>query len=517
MESAIANPQSAMGVVLGGEAGSRRLAVHPAGLDPGPARRVGGARLGVVMGTGGDAVTVGRVAARVLPRPGAGGAARRPVRDRPRGREDRGRRRGGCAHVPEDPGHTGVDLHECVRRPREPLPRDRNGRAGAPPRREVPPRGVRQGELGQRAVVRGHSDASRTAAGAPDRGPHRPPHRDRRSAGRARAAGRAHGDDPLRLAGRCVPSRRRRRRRAGGRRRPGARRRDRARGARRVRPFPRPSIRRVVVVVPSLFTLFNLFFGIWAMVLASRAEFYRAGWYIFFAGILDALDGRVARLSKTGSRFGAELDSLVDAVSFGVAPAFLVYQLEFASAGQAEWIFCYFYVMAVTIRLARFNLTQAGRSKRYFIGLPSPAAGTTLATFYPFTTTDLFQQLFRVMPRHHLMQLLMILLTILMVSNVRYATLPRAGFRSWRGLLGLATVLFILIFGVLEHDAFFFPLGIVYMAYGVLRATVLGFFLEAGEDEEAEIAGPIVITDGDQVDEAYGPRPRGVAPRGSER
>jgi len=266
-----------------------------------------------------------------------------------------------------------------------------------------------------------------------------------------------------------------------------------------------------------LFTLFNLFFGIWAMVLASRAEFYRAGWYIFFAGILDALDGRVARLSKTGSRFGAELDSLVDAVSFGVAPAFLVYQLEFASAGQAEWIFCYFYVMAVTIRLARFNLTQAGRSKRYFIGLPSPAAGMTLATFYPFTTTDLYQQLFRVLPRHHLMQLLMILLTILMVSNVRYATLPRAGFRSWRGLLGLATVLFILIFGVLEHDAFFFPLGIVYMAYGVLRATVLGFFLEAGEDEEAEIAGPIVITDGDQVDEAYGPRPRGVAPRGSER
>src|SRR5207248_11561617 len=103
------------------------------------------------------------------------------------------------------------------------------------------------------------------------------------------------------------------------------------------------------------------------------------------AGILDALDGRVARLSKTGTRFGAELDSLVDIVSFGVAPAFLMYQLEFASAGQAEWIFCYFYVMAAAIRLARFNITQAGRSKRYFIGLPSAAAGLTLATAYLFT------------------------------------------------------------------------------------------------------------------------------------
>lgn len=281
-----------------------------------------------------------------------------------------------------------------------------------------------------------------------------------------------------------------------------------------MRRFARPSMRRVVVVVPSLFTLFNLFFGIWSMVLAARGEFYRAGWYIFFAGILDALDGRVARLSQTGSRFGAELDSLVDIVSFGVAPAFLIYQLEFATAGAAEWIFCYFYVMAAAIRLARFNITQAGRAKRYFVGLPSPAAGMTLATFFPFTTTELWQHVARLMPRHHMLQLLMILLTILMVSNVRYATLPRAGLRTLQGLLGLATILFVVIFGLLEHDAFFFPLGITYMAYGVLRAALLSFFSEGGEDEEAEIAGPIEITDGDPVDTALGQRPRGVAPHG---
>jgi len=103
-----------------------------------------------------------------------------------------------------------------------------------------------------------------------------------------------------------------------------------------MKPFPRPNIRRAVIVVPSLFTLFNLFFGIWSMVLASRGNFYRAGWYIFAGGILDALDGRVARLSRTGTRFGAELDSLVDVVSFGVAPAFIIYELEFAAAGSAE-------------------------------------------------------------------------------------------------------------------------------------------------------------------------------------
>src|SRR5207253_338292 len=177
------------------------------------------------------------------------------------------------------------------------------------------------------------------------------------------------------------------------------------------------------------------------------------------------------------------------------------------------WIFCYFYVMAAAIRLARFNITQAGRAKRYFIGLPSPAAGMTLATFFPFTTTDLYQHAFRFLPRHHLMQLLMILLTILMVSNVRYATMPRAGVRTLKGLLGLATILFILIFGILEHDAFFFPLGITYIVYGILRATLLGFFFEE-DDDDTDIAGPIA---GDVRPAAREPGDRGLRPRRGRR
>src|SRR5437879_13370087 len=87
-----------------------------------------------------------------------------------------------------------------------------------------------------------------------------------------------------------------------------------------MRRFPRPNMRRVVVVVPSLFTLFNLFFGIWSMVLASRGEFDRAGWYIFFAGILDALAGRWGRLSQTGPRLGAKSEGR------GAPPRFVVAQ-----------------------------------------------------------------------------------------------------------------------------------------------------------------------------------------------
>lgn len=278
--------------------------------------------------------------------------------------------------------------------------------------------------------------------------------------------------------------------------------------------FRPPGIRRVVIIVPSLFTLFNLFFGFWSMVLATRGDFYRASWFIVFAGILDTLDGRVARLSNTGTRFGAELDSLVDIVSFGVAPAYLMYRLEFASAGQAAWIFCYFYVMAAAIRLARFNITQAGRAKTAFVGLPSPAAGMTLATFYPFTQTALYDSTLRTIPWHTALTFLMILLAILMVSNVRYATVPRAGFGSVKGVLGLAVILAIVVFGVWKHDEFFFPLGVAYMLYGVLRATLLGLFVGADEDEEAEIAGPIVIGDTDRAVEPYEARHRPAPPPG---
>ena len=278
----------------------------------------------------------------------------------------------------------------------------------------------------------------------------------------------------------------------------------------------RPNIRRVVVVVPSLFTLFNLFFGFWSMVLASRGNFERAGWFIVFAGILDMLDGRVARLSRTGSRFGAELDSLVDMVSFGVAPAYLMYQGHFAGAGTAAWIFSYFYVMAAAIRLARFNVTHTGADKSYFVGLPSPAAGMTLATFWPFSGTALYDNAFADLPWGQVLPFLMIALTILMVSNVRYAKFPRAGLRDARGLLGLAVLLCMLFFGIWRPREFFFPLGLAYMTYGVARAVVLGFLVAPEDNEAADIAGSIVIDDQPPgaIDAAQGERRRGVPPTG---
>jgi CDP-diacylglycerol--serine O-phosphatidyltransferase len=235
-------------------------------------------------------------------------------------------------------------------------------------------------------------------------------------------------------------------------------------------------MRQVVVVMPSAFTLGNLFFGFWAIVSAFNGNFRWAGWFIVFAGILDMLDGRVARLSGTGTRFGAELDSLVDVISFGVAPALLMYFLDFSTAGRFAWILCYIYVVAVALRLARFNVLSAGKpSTGWFTGMPSPSAGVTLAVYYPFSQTEWYRASLAYLDlQHEGLVVLMLLLAVLMLSNVKYPKFPPIGIRSAKGIFGLIVHLVILLGGLLAPEYFLFPLGLLYMAYGIVRATVLG-------------------------------------------
>ena len=255
----------------------------------------------------------------------------------------------------------------------------------------------------------------------------------------------------------------------------------------------RPSIRQVVVVMPSAFTLGNLFFGFWAIVSAFNGNFRWAGWFIVFAGILDMLDGRVARLSGTGTRFGAELDSLVDVISFGVAPALLMYFLDFSNAGRFAWILCYIYVVAVALRLARFNVLSAGKpSSGWFTGMPSPAAGMTLAAYYPFSQTNWYRASLAYLDlQHEGLVVLMLLLAVLMVSNVKYPKFPPIGTRSARGIFGLVVHIVILLGGLLAPEYFLFPLGLFYMTFGLARATVLGLM---------ERPEPVAIVDERLVD-----------------
>ncbi|CAN5133593.1 CDP-diacylglycerol--serine O-phosphatidyltransferase [soil metagenome] len=240
-------------------------------------------------------------------------------------------------------------------------------------------------------------------------------------------------------------------------------------------PERRRRVRRAVVVLPNGFTLANLFLGVFAIVTASRGDFNTAGVYIVLGGIADALDGRIARATRTGSRFGEELDSLVDAITFGLAPALIMYFAVLNREGW-DWVLVFLYAACAVIRLARFNVEQAGRAKRYFHGLPSPAAGMTLATYYWFSQTDLYTQtMIGDLPWQVMLRYVMAGLAFLMISNVSYPAVPTVGYKSARELAGTAIVVGTILGILFLPREFFFPALMMYVLYGVAKTALLGF------------------------------------------
>ena len=260
-------------------------------------------------------------------------------------------------------------------------------------------------------------------------------------------------------------------------------------------------VRRAVVVLPNGFTLINLFFGVFAIVAASRGEFSTAGLYIVFGGIADALDGRVARATRTGSRFGSELDSLVDAISFGLAPALIMYFAVLNREGW-DWIFVFLYVACAVIRLARFNVEQAGRAKKYFHGLPSPAAGLTLATYYWFSQTELYTQtMIGDLPWDMVLRYLMLMLAFLMISNVSYPAVPTVGYRKPGEIIGSLVVASTFLGVLFLPREFFFPALILYVLYGLVKTVLYGLI-------DRRPRGDAPVIDDDIDDELEEPRTR---------
>src|SRR5690348_18350152 len=233
----------------------------------------------------------------------------------------------------------------------------------------------------------------------------------------------------------------------------------------RFRDRRRPPQRYLLDNSANGFTLFNLFCGVHAIVLSSRGNFSTATTWIVVGGIADVLDGRVARATGTGSRFGEELDSLVDAISFGLAPALLMY-LEQSNRGTWEWLLAFIFTACAVMRLARFNVEQAGRKKTHFHGLPSPAAGLTLATYYWFSQTPLYNQTVILftdsktlsdLPWHTILRGLMAVLAALMMSDVPYPTVPSIGFKTIKQILGTLVVVGCGLLLVVKREEFIFP------------------------------------------------------------
>ena len=190
--------------------------------------------------------------------------------------------------------------------------------------------------------------------------------------------------------------------------------------------------RRGIYLLPSLFTIGNMFCGYACIVYAMRGEFELAAPFVGIAFVLDSLDGRIARMTNTTSAFGVELDSLADVISFGLAPALLTFAWGLSELGKVGWAAGFVFVSAAALRLARFNIQSAAQlDKRFWVGMPSPAAAGVLASTvyaWPYPLTG-YQQ--------GIAALAVVLIpAVLMVSTVRFRSFKTLNFGwslSWRG------------------------------------------------------------------------------------
>lgn len=173
---------------------------------------------------------------------------------------------------------------------------------------------------------------------------------------------------------------------------------------------------RGIYLLPNLFTTAALFSGFYSIVAAMKGYFDSAAIAVFIAMIADTLDGRVARLTNTQTAFGAQYDSLSDMVAFGIAPALIVYSWSLTHLGKLGWLAAFLYAAGAALRLARFNIQPHDYDKRYFQGLPSPAAAGVIASTVWFGYDYDIQGLYISIP----IAILTVVIGALMVSTIRY-------------------------------------------------------------------------------------------------
>jgi len=222
--------------------------------------------------------------------------------------------------------------------------------------------------------------------------------------------------------------------------------------------------RRGIFLLPSLLTTGNLFCGFLAIVLSAQARFVEAAVAIFVGMILDILDGKVARLTRTTTQFGVEFDSLADVVSFCVAPAFMLYALALREFGRVAWLGAFLFVICGALRLARFNVYQGVTDRRYFVGLPTPAAAGIVAS-----TALLLDGVEIGRWQAAAISVGTVVVALLMVSTFRYYSFKEVDFARRRP----AQVLVLFVLGVLivaTHPQWFlFILFSLYLLSGPTR------------------------------------------------
>lgn len=236
-------------------------------------------------------------------------------------------------------------------------------------------------------------------------------------------------------------------------------------------PKPRS---RGIYLLPNLITTAAMFAGFYAIIAAQNGRYHGAAVALFLAMFLDAVDGRVARMTNTQTEFGAQYDSLADLVSFGVAPALVMYQwslqyMNDVGPGWAKpgWLAAFFFTAAAAMRLARFN-TNSGTDKRYFIGLPSPTAAALVIGFvWVCHDMNITGESMRVLSLP-----LMLVAAALMVSNIPYLTFKDIDYRQKVPFIGMMIAALIMMLLAFDPPKVLFAGFLIYASWGPMVSAL---------------------------------------------
>jgi CDP-diacylglycerol--serine O-phosphatidyltransferase len=222
-----------------------------------------------------------------------------------------------------------------------------------------------------------------------------------------------------------------------------------------------------IYLLPNLLTSTGLFAGFYAIVAGMQNHYASAAIAIFVAMIADTLDGRVARLMNANTAFGMQYDSLADMVSFGLAPALLMYSWALHQLGKLGWLLAFLYAASVALRLARFNTQEPASHKHFFKGLPSPLGAGTIAAFV-WLLSRVHIAFFGVI----IVAILSVIIAALMVSNVRYHSFKELDFKGRLPFFSLLIVLLLFVAVSVEPPTVLFTLGSLY----IISGPILTFF-----------------------------------------
>lgn len=227
--------------------------------------------------------------------------------------------------------------------------------------------------------------------------------------------------------------------------------------------------RKGIYLLPNTLTLCGMFCGFFAIMSAINGNYLMAAWAIVLANIFDGLDGWIARLTNTATRFGIELDSLSDLVAFGVAPSVLMYKWALVPFGRLGWAAAFLFVACGALRLARFNVQTGAPGSKAFKGMPIPGAATILASivifYYEFWTGIPGKNVFYLMTT--------ILISLLMVSTLKYHGLKEVDFREKKPFWFLIVFVLILFVMLTHPSTALFVFAMIYLFWGIIENIYL--------------------------------------------